>query len=119
MQRFPSRQQTSSRMSILRRNNIWERLVTATLRCRLCGRPVGDLVGYLSEPLEEARFIPLPTGALPHTINGVLRCAHCHGQLCLDDVEPLGRGVSLAEVGGPSFADVLARAPRRSHASAA
>jgi hypothetical protein len=38
------------------------------------------------------------------------RCAHCHGQLFVDDVEPLGWGVSLDEVGGESFAEVLASA---------
>lgn len=85
-----------------------ERLVSATLRCQLCTRPVGDLVGYLNRQWQEARFIPVPAGALPHVINGTPRCAHCHGRLFVDDVEPLGRAASLSEVGGESFAEALA-----------
>jgi hypothetical protein len=102
-----------------KRPEMREPLVRATLRCQLCGRPVGDLVGYLSKPLEEARFIPLPGGSLPQTVNGLTRCARCRGQLYLDDVEPLLRGVTLAEVGGQAFAEVLASAGERSHATAA
>lgn len=86
------------------------RLVRATLQCRLCARPVGDLVGYPQSPMSHARFIPLRTGILPMTENGELRCSHCHGQLELDDVEELGRSVTLTEVGGAPFARVIARA---------
>lgn len=68
---------------------------------------MGDLVGYANRPLEEARFIPTPTGTLPQAVNRELRCAHCNGRLSLDDVEPLGRGVSLAEVGGIRLSHIL------------
>jgi hypothetical protein len=84
-----------------------DRLISATLRCRLCSRPVGDLIGYGTLPLKEARFIPVPGGRLPRTTNGRMRCFHCNGQLGLDDVEPLGWGVSLSEVGGRKFSEVI------------
>ena len=47
-------------------------------------------------------------GYLPRLVDSQLRCARCAGQLYLDDVEPLGRNVPLEEVGGLSFARVLA-----------
>jgi hypothetical protein len=93
-------------------------LVHGTLRCQLCSRPVGDIVGYARCPLREARFIPLSNGTLPQGLDGQLRCAHCHGQLHLDDVKPLGRSVPLEEVGGLSFADILAQARGWSRPSA-
>ena len=93
-------------------------LVKGTLRCQLCSRPVGDFVGYVNRPLKDARFIPIRAGALPASVKGELRCARCHGQLWLDDIEPLGRSVPIEEVGGLSFANVLARVPNHTGPSA-
>ena len=87
---------------------IGHRLVSATLRCRQCSRPAGDLVGYADRSLGEARFLPLDTGYMPHNLAGELRCARCTGQLFLDDIEPLGRNVPLDEAGGIPFARIIA-----------
>lgn len=84
------------------------RLLSATLRCRQCSRPAGDLVGYADRALGEARFLPLDTGFMPHNLAGELRCARCAGQLYLDDIEPLGRSVPLHEAGGIPFERILA-----------
>lgn len=81
--------------------------MSASLSCRMCGRPVGDIVGHPGAPLGEARFIALPTGTLPAAVRGTLRCAHCHGQLHLVDIQPLGGSVSLWEVGGQTVREVL------------
>lgn len=83
------------------------RLLSATLRCRQCSRPAGELVGFADRGLGEARFLPLDTGYMPHNLAGELRCARCTGQLYLDDVEPLGRSVPLEEAGGVPFARVM------------
>ena len=83
------------------------RLLSATLRCRQCSRPAGDLVGFADRSLGEARFLPLDTGHMPHNLAGELRCARCAGQLYLDDVEPLGRSVPLEEAGGIPFERIL------------
>jgi hypothetical protein len=83
------------------------RLLSATLRCRQCSRPAGELVGFADKSLGEARFLPLDTGFMPHTLDGELRCGRCAGQLYLDDVEPLGRSVPLDEAGGVPFARVM------------
>lgn len=84
------------------------RLLSATLRCRQCSRPAGDLVGYADRDLGEARFLPLDTGFMPHNLGGELRCGRCTGQLYLDDIEPLGRNVPLEEAGGIEFSRVAA-----------
>lgn len=84
------------------------RLLSATLRCRQCSRPAGDLVGYADRDLAEARFLPLDTGFMPHNLGGELRCGRCTGQLYLDDIEPLGRNVPLEEAGGVAFGRVAA-----------
>lgn len=86
---------------------IGHRLVSATLRCRQCSRPAGDLVGFADRSLAEARFLPLDTGQMPHNLGGELRCARCAGQLFLDDVEPLGRSVPLDEAGGIPFERIM------------
>jgi hypothetical protein len=83
------------------------RLVSATLRCRQCSRPAGELVGFADLSLGAARFLPLDTGFMPHNLGGELRCGRCAGQLYLDDVEPLGRSVPLDEAGGVPFAQVI------------
>ncbi len=83
------------------------RLLSATLRCRQCSRPAGELVGYADRGIGEARFLPLDTGYMPHNLAGELRCARCTGQLYLDDIEPLGRSVPLEEAGGVAFARVI------------
>jgi len=83
------------------------RLLSASLRCRQCSRPAGDLVGFADRDLAEARFLPLDTGCMPHNLAGELRCGRCTGQLFLDDVEPLGRNVPLEEAGGVLFKRVL------------
>jgi hypothetical protein len=82
------------------------RLVSATLRCRQCSRPAGELVGFADLSLGEARFLPLDTGFMPHNLGGELRCGRCAGQLYLDDIEPLGRSVPLDEAGGVEFSRV-------------
>lgn len=87
------------------------RLISATLRCRQCSRPAGELVGYADRSLGEARFLPVDTGYMPHNLAGELRCARCTGQLYLDDIEPLGRNVPLHEAGGVEFARVMAGEP--------
>lgn len=87
-----------------------DRLVSATLCCRACGRAAGDVVGYAGHPLGEACFIPLPSGMIPHALDGELRCARCRGQLFLDDVELLGRSARLSEFGGLPLAQILVRA---------
>jgi hypothetical protein len=84
------------------------RLLSATLRCRQCSRPAGDLVGFADRNLGEARFLPLDTGFMPHNLAGEMRCGRCAGQLYLDDVEPLGRNVPLEEAGGIEFSRILA-----------
>lgn len=84
------------------------RLLSATLRCRQCSRPAGELVGFADRSLGEARFLPLDTGYMPHNLAGELRCARCAGQLYLDDIEPLGRSVPLEEAGGVPFERVMA-----------
>ena len=84
------------------------RLLSATLRCRQCSRPAGELVGFADRPLGEARFLPLDTGYMPHNLGGELRCARCAGQLYLDDIEPLGRSVPLEEAGGVPLDRVIA-----------
>jgi len=84
------------------------RLLSATLRCRQCSRPAGELVGFADRGLGEARFLPLDTGYMPHNLGGELRCARCAGQLYLDDIEPLGRSVPLEEAGGVPFERVIA-----------
>lgn len=84
------------------------RLLSATLRCRQCSRPAGELVGFADRSLGEARFLPLDTGYMPHNLGGELRCARCAGQLYLDDIEPLGRSVPLEEAGGVPFERVIA-----------
>ena len=84
------------------------RLLSATLRCRQCSRPAGDLVGFADRSLGEARFLPLDTGYMPHNLGGELRCARCAGQLYLDDIEPLGRSVPLDEAGGIPFERIIA-----------
>jgi hypothetical protein len=84
------------------------RLLSATLRCRQCSRPAGELVGFADRPLGESRFLPLDTGYMPHNLAGELRCARCTGQLYLDDIEPLGRSVPLEEAGGVAFERVMA-----------
>src|SRR5947208_6594900 len=84
------------------------RLVSATLRCRQCSRPAGELVGYADRSLGESRFVPLDTGYMPHNLGGELRCARCAGQLFLDDIEALGRNVPLEEAGGVEFSRVIA-----------
>src|SRR5579884_995135 len=83
------------------------RLLSATLRCRQCSRPAGELVGFADRPIGESRFLPLDTGYMPHNLGGELRCARCTGQLYLDDIEPLGRNVPLDEAGGVPFARVM------------
>lgn len=83
------------------------RLLSATLRCRQCSRPAGELVGFADRSLGEARFLPLDTGFMPHILGDELRCGRCAGQLYLDDVEPLGRSVPLDEAGGVPFAQVV------------
>jgi hypothetical protein len=50
------------------------RLLSATLRCRQCSRPAGELVGFADRSLGEARFLPLDTGFMPHNLAGDLRC---------------------------------------------
>jgi hypothetical protein len=84
------------------------RLLSATLRCRQCSRPAGELVGYADRSLGEAMFLPLDTGFMPHDLGGELRCGRCTGQLYLDDIEALGRSVPLEEAGGVPFAQVAA-----------
>ena len=84
------------------------RLLSATLRCRQCSRPAGELVGFADRDLGEARFLPLDTGYMPQNLGGELRCARCAGQLYLDDIEPLGRSVPLEEAGGVPFERVMA-----------
>jgi hypothetical protein len=84
------------------------RLLSATLRCRQCSRPAGELVGFADRSLAEARFLPLDTGYMPQKLGTELRCARCAGQLYLDDVEPLGRNVPLEEAGGVPFGQVMA-----------
>jgi hypothetical protein len=84
------------------------RLLSATLRCRQCSRPAGELVGFADMSLGDARFLPLDTGFMPHNLGGELRCGRCAGQLYLDDVEPLGRSVPLEEAGGVPFSQVVA-----------
>ena len=95
------------------------RLLSATLRCRQCSRPAGELVGYADRSLGEARFLALDTGFMPHTLDGELRCSRCTGQLFLDDVEPLGRNVPLDEAGGIPFARVTAGERELAETSAA
>jgi hypothetical protein len=87
---------------------IGHRLVSATLRCRQCSRPAGDLVGFADRSLGEARFLPVDTGYMPVNLAGELRCARCTGQLFLDDVEALGKNVPLDEAGGIPFERVIA-----------
>jgi hypothetical protein len=84
------------------------RLLSATLRCRQCSRPAGELVGFADRSLGEARFLPLETSYMPLNLGGELRCARCTGQLYLDDIEPLGRSVPLEEAGGVPFSRVMA-----------
>lgn len=84
------------------------RLLSATLRCRQCSRPAGDLVGYADADLAEARFIQVDNNFMPINLAGELRCGRCTGQLYLDDVEPLGKNVPLEEAGGVPFARVIA-----------
>ena len=84
------------------------RLLSATLRCRQCSRPAGELVGFADRNLGESRFLPLDTGFMPHNLAGELRCGRCAGQLYLDDIEPLGRSVPLDEAGGVEFSRVVA-----------
>lgn len=93
-------------------------LMKATLRCRLCARPVGDVVNYRGQTLVHARFIPIYGGVVPQVKEGKLRCGRCGGQLQLDDVEPLGRGVQWSEVGGIPFTAV-ARIVRKQNRSLA
>jgi hypothetical protein len=83
------------------------RLLSATLRCRQCSRPAGDLVGFADRSLGEARFLPLDTGLMPVNLGGELRCARCAGQLFIDDIEPLGRSVPLDEAGGIPFSHIM------------
>jgi hypothetical protein len=83
------------------------RLLSATLRCRQCSRPAGELVGWADRSLGESRFMPLDTGFMPVNLGGDLRCGRCAGQLYLDDIEPLGRSVPLEEAGGVPFAQVV------------
>ena len=84
------------------------RLLSATLRCRQCSRPAGDLVGFADRSLEESRFLPLDNSFMPVDLGGELRCGRCAGQLYLDDIEPLGRNVPLEEAGGISFGRIMA-----------
>lgn len=87
---------------------IGHRLLSATLRCRQCSRPAGEVVGYADCSLAEAHFLPVDACYLPHYLDGQLRCGRCAGQLHLDDIEPLGRTVLLEEVGGVPFARAMA-----------
>jgi ribosomal protein S14 len=89
-----------------------DRIVKATLQCRLCSRPVGDLIGHLGAPMQAARFAAVRGGRLPLVVRGRARCSHCGGQLHLEDVIELGRHVPLSEAGSVMFSDVL-RAARR------
>lgn len=95
------------------------RLISATLRCRQCSRPAGELVGYADRSLGEAMFVPLDTSFMPQNLAGELRCGRCAGQLYLDDIEPLGRNVPLEEAGGVPFAQVATTEPELSETSAA
>jgi hypothetical protein len=95
------------------------RLLSATLRCRQCSRPAGELVGFADRSLGEARFLPLDTGYMPQNLGGELRCARCAGQLYLDDIEPLGRSVPLDEAGGVPFERVMAGEPEMAGITAA
>jgi hypothetical protein len=91
----------------LRRERRGERLVKATLRCRLCSRPVGDLIGRAGAPITAARFAAIPGSSLPRVARGQIRCGRCGGQLHLDEIDELGRTVPLSEAGALTFADVL------------
>jgi hypothetical protein len=84
------------------------RLLSATLRCRQCSRPAGELVGWADRSLDDARFLPLDTGFMPHNLAGEARCGRCAGQLYLDDIEALGKSVPLEEAGGIPFGEVMA-----------
>jgi hypothetical protein len=95
------------------------RLLSATLRCRQCSRPAGELVGYADRSLGEARFLPLDTGYMPQNLGGELRCARCAGQLFLDDIEALGRNVPLEEAGGVPLAQVVGGEREMAETSAA
>jgi hypothetical protein len=95
------------------------RLVSATLRCRQCSRPTGELVGYADRSLGEAMFLPLDTSFTAHNLGGELRCGRCTGQLYLDDIEALGRNVPLEEAGGVPFAQIVSGEREMSETSAA
>jgi hypothetical protein len=95
------------------------RLLSAALRCRQCSRVAGELVGYADRSLGEARFVPLDTSFMPHSLGGELRCGRCAGQLYLDDIEPLGRNVPLDEAGGVPFSEVVAETREMAGTSAA
>jgi hypothetical protein len=94
------------------------RLLSATLRCRQCSRPAGELVGWADRSLGESRYVPIDTGFMPHNLGGELRCGRCAGQLYLDDIEALGRSVPLEEAGGVEFSRVLSGQYRPERAGA-
>jgi hypothetical protein len=103
--------------------NIWsagnkDRLVSATLRCALCSRSSGDLVGLPGRPIQEARFFPHRPATVPTVQGGVMRCSHCRGRLRVDDLEILGRAVTLHEVGGSSLREVVSRRMQTSASAA-
>jgi hypothetical protein len=108
---------------VIMSTNIWnahtgDRLVSATLRCALCSRSSGDLVGLPGRPIQEARFFPHRPATVPSVERGVMRCSHCRGRLGVDDVEILGRAVTLHEVGGPSLREVVSRRMQASASAA-
>lgn len=93
-------------------------LVRGTLTCRLCGRSPGEVIGKADRPLAEARFFPSRVSGPPVQRGSTLHCRHCAGTLYLDAVEYLAQSVELSEVGGLSFARVLALAERSKGAGA-
>lgn len=93
-------------------------LVRGTLTCRLCGRSPGEVIGKADRPVAEARFFPSRVSGPPVQRGGTLHCRHCAGTLYLDAVEHLAQSVELSEVGGLSFARVLALTERSKGAGA-
>jgi hypothetical protein len=51
--------------------------------------------------------VPPTSGYLLCMVGSLLCCGRCRGQLYVDDVETLGRSVSLEEVGELALAQVL------------
>jgi len=86
------------------------RLLAATLRCRHCGRAVGDVIGYADHALERAVFVSQENGLEPGYRDGGLCCAACQGRLFLDDVESLGRHVPPDEIRGRPLSEVIREA---------